>query len=88
MALVGWLVTVISVQAVSFRFAYAALPAWFIAVGAIALLKVGRPASMAIVGSLLLLNAWFLVELESLTDPDLPQRRSGPEVRAPRTGVP
>ena len=65
-ALTTWLVVVLTSQAVSFRFGYAALPFWFAAVGSLAFLDRLKWAVAALTVSLLAINAWFLMRVVAL----------------------
>jgi hypothetical protein len=66
-AVVGWLVTSLTTQAVAFRFAYAALFAWFTGIGALVLVRIGRQLAVGVVVGLVVLNAWFLWSVGGLT---------------------
>jgi Dolichyl-phosphate-mannose-protein mannosyltransferase len=70
-AVVGWVVVVVAVQAVAFRFAYVALPAWVVAFGWLATRRGGRAVGLLVVVSLVALDLWFLLELQALIDPGL-----------------
>jgi hypothetical protein len=70
-AVIGWLVVIVAVQSVAFRFAYVALPAWFVALGGLELRRRWRPVGVAVVLTVLALDVWFLMELLALADPGL-----------------
>jgi hypothetical protein len=62
---------VIAVQAVAFRFAYVALPAWFVLLGGLARVPRWRPLGVVLLLGVVFLNGWFLHELVGVTDPGL-----------------
>lgn len=66
LAVSGWLVTVTTTQSVAFRFAYAALPLWFVAMGALAKIPRMRWAVPVIAALLVVMDVWFLHALTRL----------------------
>lgn len=64
-AVVTWALIAVTTQAVAFRFAYAALPLWFCAVGALSAYGARRVAT--VLGAVLVgICAWFLIEVSGL----------------------
>ena len=70
-AVIGWVVVLVAVQGVAFRFAYVALPAWFTGVGGLSLQSHRRVLVALLAAGLLSINVWFLVSLGDLAVPQL-----------------
>lgn len=66
LAVSGWLVTATTTQSVAFRFAYAALPLWFVAVGSLARVPRMRWIVPVVTAVLVVVDAWFLHALTQL----------------------
>jgi D-alanyl-D-alanine carboxypeptidase (penicillin-binding protein 5/6) len=71
-AVIGWVVVLVAVQGVAFRFAYVALPAWFIWVGGVTTLRSHRWLLLTLLAAgVVTINVWFLVSLGNLDVPQL-----------------
>jgi len=67
LAVATWLVTAIATQAVAFRFAYAALPLWFLGLGGLVLLRGGRAIAVLVLVAELCVSGWFLLSVSDLS---------------------
>jgi D-alanyl-D-alanine carboxypeptidase (penicillin-binding protein 5/6) len=70
-AVIGWVVVLVAVQGVAFRFAYVALPAWFVWVGGLSLRSHRWSLPALLAAGLLTIHVWFLVSLGNLDVPQL-----------------
>ena len=58
---------VLATQAVAFRFAYAALPLWFLGLGGLVLLRGGRAIAVLVLVAELCVSGWFLLSVSDLS---------------------